>query len=151
MIEVGDTIWQLANVIHAGATWFLVGLIWTIQVVHYPSFDAIDPATYNEFQQRHMTKMGSLVGPPWLVEGVLVLVIFVTAPTAFTIALAVVGGLLEAVVIGVTLRASIPAHEALTSGFEPDAHRVLLRTNWLRTWAWSGRGLIALVLLWTAF
>ena len=55
--------------------------------------------------------------------------------------------LLEAVVIGVTVRASIPAHERLTHGFDADAHDRLVRTNWLRTAAWTARTVIAVVLV----
>ena len=132
-------------------TWFLVGLIWTIQTVHYPSFGSIDPDLYSDFQQRHMSKLGPLVGPAWFVEGVLVLAIFLTAPTSTTLLWAVIGGLLELIVIGVTIRSSMPAHASLTSGFDATVHHRLVRTNWIRTLAWSGRGLIAFVLLWSAF
>lgn len=147
MIDLGEGVWQLATIVHAAATWFLVGLIWTIQVAHYPSFDAIDRAQYRHFQSAHMTKMGTLVGPPWLVEGLGVLVVFLLAPTATTRLLAVAGGVLEAVVIVVTLVVSIPAHERLSEGFDEAALERLVRTNWWRTWAWTARGVIALVLV----
>ena len=55
--------WTVLVALHAAATWYLVGLIWTIQVVHYPSFSSIDPATYSTFQSSHMTRMGAIVGP----------------------------------------------------------------------------------------
>lgn len=147
MIDLGETTWQIATVIHMAATWFLVGLIWTIQVAHYPGFDAIDRNSYEQFQAKHMTKMGSLVGPPWLVEGLGVLAVFFLAPTTTTRLLAVAGGILEAAVIAVTIAASIPAHERLAKGFDADALARLVSTNWLRTWAWSARGVIALVLV----
>ncbi len=146
MIDLGETTWQVATIIHLAATWALVGLIWTIQVAHYPSFDAIDRDEYRRFQAAHMTKMGSLVGPPWLIEGLGVLAVFLLAPTTTTQLLAVVGGLLEAVVIAVTLRASIPAHEKLSNGFDEATMSELLRTNWWRTWAWTARGVIAVAL-----
>jgi hypothetical protein len=139
--------WLAIVAVHCAATWYLVGLIWTIQVVHYPSFEDIDAERYRDFQQLHMRRMGAVVGPAWLVEGLSVLAVFIWAPDTTTRILATVGGVLELVVLLTTVRASIPAHEALTTGFAPDAHRRLLQTNWIRTAAWTVRGVLALVLL----
>ncbi|MDW3177933.1 MAG: hypothetical protein R8J94_11135 [Acidimicrobiia bacterium] len=149
-VDPDSGIWLTLVVLHGAATWFLVGLIWTIQLIHYPSFSAIDPDRYSSFQQTHMVGMGRLIAAPWLVEGLTVLGLFVFAPTGWMRLLATAGGLLELVVIGVTIRSSIPAHEALSTGFSDDAHKRLLRSNWMRTAAWTSRGLIALVVLvWT--
>lgn len=149
-VDPDSGIWLTLVVLHGAATWFLVGLIWTIQLIHYPSFAAIDPDRYSSFQQTHMVGMGRLIAAPWLVEGLTVLGLFVFAPTGWMRLLATAGGLLELVVIGVTIRSSIPAHEALSSGFSDDAHKRLLRSNWMRTAAWTSRGLIAIaVLVWT--
>lgn len=151
MINVADDLFIALAAVHLAATWFLAGLIWTIQVVHYPSFDSIDQQRYTSFQAAHMTKMGSLVGPPWLIEGLTVLALFLTAPSNAILVLTIFGGLLELVVIAVTLRSSIPAHEALTAGFDRTAHTRLLSTNWIRTWAWTLRGVIAVTILVLAF
>lgn len=146
-VAADSALWATIVIVHAGATWFLVGLIWTIQLVHYPSFSSIDPEVYRDFQQRHMHRMGQLVGLPWLVEGITVLGVFLLAPDDRVRLLAAVGGVLEIVVIAVTVRSSIPAHNSLSQGFDELAHRRLLRTNWLRTGAWTARGIIALILL----
>ncbi len=149
-VDPDSGIWLTLVVLHGAATWFLVGLIWTIQLIHYPSFAAIDPGRYSSFQQTHMVGMGRLIAAPWLVEGLTVLGLFVFAPTGWMRLLATAGGLLELLVIGVTIRSSIPAHEALSAGFSDDAHKRLLRSNWMRTAAWTSRGLIAIaVLVWT--
>ncbi len=139
--------WTALTTVHAAATWWLMGLIWTIQVVHYPSFDSIDRIMYADFQDRHMQAMGRLIGFPWLIEGLCVLGLFVFAPDNTTRVLAGLGGLLEIVVIAVTITKSIPAHEALRDGYVADAHRTLVDTNWWRTAAWSLRGAIALAVL----
>lgn len=139
--------WLALTAVHLAATGFLAGLIWTIQLVHYPSFDRIADDGYAEFQQEHMAKMGVLVGPPWLVEGLTVLAVFFFAPTTTDRLLATVGGVLEAVAIGVTVMASIPAHDRLTRGFSAEAHERLVRTNWMRTAAWTARLAIAVALV----
>lgn len=146
-VDIDSPWWEAIVVFHAAATWFLVGLIWLIQVVHYPSFSAIDPDHYREFQQTHMRRMGQLIGGPWLIEGVTVLAVFALAPTGTIRALAVIGGLLEAAVIGVTIGSAIPAHASLSEGFNDSAHRRLLRANRIRTYAWTLRGVVALAVV----
>lgn len=146
-MTLNDGLWQALTAVHAAATWWLVGLIWTIQIVHYPSFDSIDKVGYIDFQERHMQAMGRLIGFPWLIEGLCVLALFVFAPDNTTRVIAALGGLLELVVILVTINKSIPAHEALQTGYVASAHHTLVNTNWWRTIAWSLRGALALVVL----
>jgi hypothetical protein len=38
----------------------------------------------------------------------------------------------------------VPLHTRLARGFDPAAHRQLVRTNWLRTLAWTLRALLLL-------
>ncbi len=143
--------WIALTVVHVAATWFLVGLIWTIHVVHYPSFSAIDRDRYPAFQASHMHKMGALVGPPWLIEGITVIAVFALAPTTGLRLLAVAGGLLEAVIIAVTILSSIPAHDRLSTGWNDDAHRSLLRGDRIRVISWTTRGILAaLIAAWPA-
>lgn len=146
-LDIDSGWWELIVIAHLAATWLLVGVIWTIQLVHYPSFSSIATETYATFQDRHMRSMGQLIGLPWLVEGICVLALFAFAPDTQTRVIATIGGLLEAVIIGVTIGWAIPAHTALTAGFDPVAHRTLLRWNWVRTIAWTARGVIAVVLV----
>ncbi len=142
-LEIDDPSWVALTIVHLAATWFLVGLIWTIHFVHYPSFASIDEGKYQEFQQRHMGAMGVLVGPPWLTEGLCVLAVFALAPTPGLRIAATIGGLLEVAVIAVTIVSAIPAHDRLTNGFNVDAHRSLMRGDRLRTVAWTGRAVVA--------
>ena len=46
----------------------LVGLIWTIQVVHYPSFSYVDNDHYIDFQHFHMRAITYIVMPLMLFE-----------------------------------------------------------------------------------
>ena len=39
---------------------------------------------------------------------------------------------------------SVPQHAVLARGFDADAHASLVTTNWVRTVAWSARGLMLL-------
>ena len=39
--------------IHLAATWALVGLIWFVQLVHYPLFSAVAPERFATFEAEH--------------------------------------------------------------------------------------------------
>jgi len=43
------------------------------------------------------------------------------------------------VIRGLKVRATLAA-ELLNAGFDPEAHRRLVRTHWWRTLAWTARG-----------
>lgn len=53
---------------HAAATWAMVGLIWFVQVVHYPLFAAVDAAESPVYARLHQRRTTWVVGPPMLVE-----------------------------------------------------------------------------------
>ena len=59
--------------VHALSTWFMVGMIWTIQIVHYPLFAFVGSETYEDFQAKHVEVIGVLLVVPWLVEDYLLL------------------------------------------------------------------------------
>ena len=48
---------------HLISTWFMTGLIWLVQIVHYPLFTFVDKSNYNSFQNAHMLRIGILVIP----------------------------------------------------------------------------------------
>ena len=55
----------LANVV---STLFMVGLIWMVQIVHYPLFDDVGQENYVRYQQRHQSNITYVVAPVMLVE-----------------------------------------------------------------------------------
>ncbi len=133
------------------ATWAMVGVIWVIQVVHYPIFDAVDRGEGDEawvrFGDRHRASISFVVGPFMAAEGVTGLWIVAAPPGDASRVLPLIALGLMAVAYGVTAFVSVPLHERLTHSFDADAHRRLVATNWWRTAAWTLRGLVLGVLL----
>ena len=46
----------------------MVGIIWVIQLLHYPSFHFINEMKYVEFQHFHMTRISFIVIPVMFLE-----------------------------------------------------------------------------------
>lgn len=134
---------EFIPLLHAAATWFMVGLIWFVQIVHYPGFAAVPDEAFTGYAGKHVQRTGFVVGPPMLVEAGCALAMVYIAPSTLTW----VGlGLLFIVWIS-TAALSVPAHDRLQKARDPAVIRRLVLTNWVRTIGWSIRGVLALVLL----
>jgi hypothetical protein len=129
--------------LHAAMTLFMVGVIWFVQVVHYPLFARVGEAEFPGYERQHARRTGWVVAMPMLLElGTAVATVWYLGG-----ALAWCGlGLLAAVWTSTGLW-QVPAHRRLEGGFDAVTHRRLVRTNWVRTLAWSARGIIACALV----
>lgn len=139
-----------ALALHAFATLFMTGLIWFVQIVHYPLFSRVAESGFCAYERAHQARTTLVVGPMMLLEAVTaVWLVFLVdaADGAGARALTLMGvGLLLLIWLSTAL-AQVPAHRQLESGFDARAHRRLVRSNWLRTTAWTARSVLALVLL----
>lgn len=134
---------DIALLVHAAATWFMVGLIWFVQVVHYPLFTGVGEQGWAEYSRRHQSLTTVVVGPTMLAEVVSAGLLLVLLPGPLTIA----GAALLALVWASTFFIQVPLHARLGSGHNAAIIRTLVATNWARTILWSARGVIALLLL----
>jgi hypothetical protein len=108
----------------------MFGVIWTIQLVHYPLMRAVPADAFVRYEELHTRAITMVVGP----TGV---------PTWSTWA----GGVAEAVAIGVTAFVSAPTHGRLEGGFDAGLLDRLIATNWFRTVAWTARAGLAVFML----
>ncbi|MFN5651011.1 MAG: hypothetical protein ACK49M_06000 [Actinomycetes bacterium] len=131
---------------HMAATWFMVGLIWTVHTVHYPLFAEVGPSTYRAFQAEHVDRIGQLLLLPWLAEGLtllcLVWLAFRGSRRDLRIPVAV-GAVAMGVVLLISGFWSAPAHGDLADGFDAAVHDRLMTANLVRTLAWTVRGATA--------
>jgi hypothetical protein len=133
--------------VHAAATLFMVGVIWFVQVVHYPLFARVGRPDYSAYSIRHTRLTGLVVGPPMLLEAATAIALVVWTPPGISGSLVWTGLLLVAGIWVSTALLQAPRHTALGRGFDPAAHRFLVTSNWLRTVLWSLRGLVVLCIL----
>lgn len=134
--------------VNLAAALFLTGLIWTIQVVHYPLFARVGEAQFAAYESEHVTRITFVVGPMMLLElaaaGALAFARPAGVPAwAAWSSLALVG-----VIWTSTVLLQTPRHGELSAGFNPAAHAALVSANWIRTWAWTARSAL---LLWICF
>ena len=115
----------------------MVGAIWVIQLVHYPSFHYVDKNSYMKFQDFHMNRISYIVIPAMTVElfsGVLIIYLGLKNDALFIISI------IFLILIWIsTALLFTPIHQKLTSGYKSSLIKKLVKTNWLRTILWSFR------------
>lgn len=131
----------LANV---AATLYMVGLIWQVQVVHYPLFAQVGDAGFATYERLHSNLISLVVGPPMLLEAATTALLLVHRPPGVRFPAALLGAILLAAIWLSTMFLQVPQHGRLAAGFDVEAHRFLVLSNWIRTIAWTARGALAL-------
>ena len=118
-----------------------------VQLVHYPLFARVGRENFADYQKRHQALMSYIVGLPMLLEGVSSVLLAWYRPLGVSQAMVFSGiGLVLLIWIS-TAAIQVPCHSKLTHGFEPTVHALLVRSNWIRTLAWSARGVLVVWML----
>lgn len=133
--------------LHAAATLYLVGLIWFVQLVHYPLMAKVGEQDYTTYQQLHERRTTWAVAPAMFIELGCAIWLVVVTPESIAPWLAWLGLSFVIALWLSTAFVQVPCHKKLGKGFDVNAHRKLVTTNWLRTALWSARGVIALIML----
>ena len=130
---------------HLVATVFMVGLIWFVQVVHYPLFNRISGDASIQYAAEHQRRTAWVVGLPMLVEGITTLWLFFDPINGRLLPL--LGGLILLKIHLSTIFLQIPLHKKLSRGHEREVVRKLVATNWIRTIGWTIRAAIAVAIV----
>ena len=135
---------------HAAATLFMVGVIWFVQIVHYPLFARVGTPFFSAYSLRHTRLTGLVVGPPMVLEASTAVALVVWSPPGISVSLVWTGLLLVAGIWLSTALLQSSRHTTLGRGFDPAAHQFLVTSNWVRTILWSLRGLVVRCILYQA-
>lgn len=133
--------------LQTAATLFMTGLIWFVQIVHYPLFAAVGADAFRAYARSHQALTTLVVGPPMLVEAGAALLLVWMRPPEVPPALAWTGLALVALIWLSTLLLQVPAHARLSAGFDAETAATLVSTNWIRTIAWTARAVLVLMML----
>jgi hypothetical protein len=118
----------------------MVGLIWLIQIVHYPLFAWVGRDSFVDYERNHSNWITPVVGIPMLIEIVTAGLLALNAPAATPRWLLSVGLVMVIAIWLSTAFIQIPCHNRLSTGFDESAYRWLVWSNWIRTLLWSLRG-----------
>ena len=126
----------------------LFGLIWFVQIVHYPLFARVGEDGFRRYAGNHATRTTFVAAPLMLLELATAAALLRPAwrPWFISTQEALWGFALLGVIWASTGLIQVPLHNRLQRGFTPVSAQRLVTTNWIRTAAWSAR--TALIFIW---
>ena len=129
---------KILSDIHFLSTSLMVGIIWVIQLLHYPTFHFIKESDYVEFQHFHMQRISFIVVPVMIIELLsgFMLVYY------FRSNLLILCLIILLVIWLITFVFFTKLHQSLLDGYDKIIVDKLVQINWSRTVLWSLRLII---------
>ena len=129
-------------IVHIFTSFFMCGLCWFVQIVHYPLFLAIRTEDFPVYEQKNFVTAYVTV-PTMVVElltGLYLLYQHQELLYYLNVALLVIIGLSTAIF-------QVPMHLKLMKEADVPLIHKLIKTNWIRTIAWTLRAIILFQLM----
>jgi hypothetical protein len=123
----------LANL---AASLYMTGVIWFVQLVHYPLFAQVGREQFAAYEERHARWTTFAVAPAMLAELGLSLAILLRGRSSAAIWIA--SGLTALLWLS-TFLIQVPLHDRLRSGYNAQSIERLVASNWVRTMGWTLR------------
>jgi uncharacterized membrane protein len=139
---------RIIILLHLIATVFMTGVIWIIQILHYPLFNLVGRENFTAYEAAHTNLITLVVMPAMLLELLLTAMIFFAPPASIPSSLNWLNAVLLSIVWLSTALLQVPQHSILASGFDEKAYKMLVNSNWIRTVAWSAKAVIATLMVW---
>jgi hypothetical protein len=131
----------------AASALVMTGVIWFVQVVHYPLFDGVPPAAWPAYHARHTRRTGHVVIGPMVVELATAVALVADRPAGVPASLTIAGLACAVAAWALTLGVASPDHGHLGRGWDARVARRLVVLGWGRTAAWTGHAAVALAML----
>lgn len=120
----------------------MTGLIWMVQLVHYPGFIYVNPENFASFHRHHVGTISLITAPLMVLEAGIALWMVATAPTGL---LEIIIAVIIALIWVSTFFIQVPLHSKLVGGKNDRVIQKLVQTNWIRTVLWSVKALLVFV------
>jgi hypothetical protein len=79
---MNDPIIRLLFLAHLGSSVYMLGLIWFVQIVHYPLFANVGSQEFPSYEQRRTARTTWVVAPAMLIEGATAVLLIWFRPTS---------------------------------------------------------------------
>ncbi len=119
----------------------MFGIVWFVQIIHYPLFAIIDERNFSVFEKEHVRLTKYLIMPAMLIElgTAIYLAVFTISDLIFIYRMNLL------MLIGIwasTFFIQVPLHSLLSSIKDKIVIKKLVRSNWIRTILWTLRLLL---------
>lgn len=133
---------SITLVLNLASTAFMTGVIWYVQLVHYPLMAGWPHDDFGSWEEQHRRRTGLIVVPAMLLEAGTAAALLWWPPAGVPgwlvwLAIVVLAGIHAS-----TFLVQVPLHERLSAGWDAGAHARLVATNWARTILWTLRAIL---------
>ncbi|MFW5760689.1 MAG: hypothetical protein ACOCXH_06915 [Cyclobacteriaceae bacterium] len=128
----------LILLINFSVTLFMTGLVWFVQVIHYPLYLKIT-TNFEAYELMHTRLTSRLTAPLMLLELFTTVLMWWFWPSYYV--LNIIISLMLAIIWVSTFFVQIPLHNKLCQLHDKSNCHKLVKTNWVRTIAWTLKGL----------
>jgi uncharacterized membrane protein len=130
------------------STLFMTGVIWFVQIVHYPLMRHVPREAFQKYEHHHQRATTWVVAPAMLVELFTAIGLVVVLEYS---AVRIVAAANLALAVGIwlsTFLGQMPIHQRLAQEYQAGLIDRLVRTNWVRSGLWGVRSVLV---LWIAY
>lgn len=138
---------NIALIANIFSSFALFGLIWCVQLVHYPFFLRSDQIRFVEHIGFHKIRISIIVVPLMVTE------LFSSGWLSFYSPILkgwhIFGFIIVVLIWTVTFLVQVPLHEKLSDGFNEQNIRKLIHSNWIRTFLWTVKSVSSIYILYS--
>ena len=119
----------------------MTGIIWIVQLVHYPTFLFIKNDSFRKFSFFHQLRISIIVIPLMISEIFSHFYLLIYYKDIFSLE-NIFQTFLILLIWFTTFSLSFPYHKSLEKKYKDSTLKKLIYTNWIRTLSWTFRSLI---------
>lgn len=136
---------EVTLILNLFSSFFLCGLIWTVQLVHYPAFHGFEKETYHEWMSLHKSRISFIVVPLMFTELITSILLSFREETSTILHQAGLG--IVILIWLITFFVQVQLHEKLSAGYSEKLVQKLVSSNRWRTLLWSMKSVLGIYLL----
>lgn len=136
----------LILLLQALTTWILLGMLWFMQLVHYPLFRRIKE-NFVKYEREHIKRILSLLMPLSIIDLALNVMLVISLERGRYIFLISFALAMNIITWLSALFFQVEQHHALSEHFSKNMVHKLVKTNWISTIAWSIKAALIFALI----
>ena len=137
-----DRILLISNL---SVTLIMFSAIWFVQLAYYPLLKFVGRKEFARYETEYVKRIMPFAILMLLLELITGILLLWIRPVNVSFINVLIGVLLLAIIWMSTFLIQLPLHKKLRRGFNKNTHDLILKTNWIRTIAWTLR---AILMIW---
>ena len=132
---------------HLLTTLAVTGMMWFIQIVHYPLQRMVGREQAVAYERAHTGRTVAVVVSLMMIECATGMLLLWLRPARVGIRQVWIGLVLLGIIWLSTMLLQVPQHKILAKAYRPEALEALISTNWIRTVCYSARAWLMLAMV----